>query len=65
MEPAVADAEQGRGDVDAGQVDQTASSRAPTAMTRLETITSGLRRPVRSDQMPPPTAVETAPAADR
>ena len=48
---------------DAVQVGQTASSTAPAAITRLDTITSGLRRPVRSDHIPPPTAVATAPAA--
>ncbi len=45
-----------------GHVGQNASMTAGTAMTRPDTVTGSLRRPLRSETMPPVTAVTTTAA---
>ena len=45
-----------------GHDGHNASMTAATAMTRPETVTGSLRRPVRSEITPPATAVTTTPA---
>jgi hypothetical protein len=44
-----------------GQVGQMASTIAAPAMTRPETTTCRLRRPLRSDSQPPATADSSTP----